>query len=455
MKKGFVVLIMLCFGAFGGIFFVWSSLNQNKTDIRMKERVLYGDSKEAEELVFTSQANLSNQLFWRTEHILGGQDLCKTEFTTDFSQDILDVSEEAHRKAEDYFHLDWGYQGRYWSDGEFIEQLVQENDISGWYTKTFRLQDEYPYYPVEIQLSLGSLQADFGSEVSENHKKMLRQLEQELAAYFHVPIYEDTLRLVIKADEEGDFSVYVSDATCGMSEKVSSQCIVADQAIWFTFSSIDGVSDSMTKKYLDGLPEGAGVYRLPYRTEEGIPHFETDKLEQVYSISADTVFYDSVVDENAHRILIHTQKSGKQFLSVLSSDTGACVQEIPMESIAEDETVTLRCKDGAVLIYSYNQLIVLDGADGKYSISLDVDATNKLEDVVTDNWDFAWKEGKLAILTTDNSGVYYVFVYNSNGLSYQGKYMDSLTLRKTWKKRESSVILYDNEKMSIQWSSRK
>lgn len=344
MKKSFVIFIILCLTAFGGTVFVWASLNQDKTDIQLKEKVLYGDSKEADDLVFTLQADLSDRLFWKTKHILGNENLGETEFTTDFTKDMFDESEETDSEEQkDYFQLDWGYQG-----------------------------------------------------------------EQELAAYFHVPIDKDTLRLVLKVEEEGHVSVCESNATCGMAEVISSQCIVANHAIW-------------------------------------------DKLEQVYSISADTEFYNYVVDENAHRILIHTEREGKQYLTVLSSDTGICVQTIPFETSWEEEIETFRYKDGAVLLYFSNRLVVLEEREGKYSICLDVEVDDKLQDAVTNDWDFAWKEDKLAILTGDDLGVYYVFIYDRNGLLYEGKYRESLRLGNTWKAPETFFVLYDNANMNVQW----
>lgn len=451
MKKAFVFIMVLCFAAFGGTVFVWASLNQDKTDIQLKEKVLYGDSKEADDLIFTLQANLSDRLFWKTKHVLGRKDTCETEFAADFSKDMFDESEETDSgEQKDYFRLDWGDQGGQWENDAFINQFVQENHISGWYTKTFHLQDEYSYYPVKIQLSLDKLKADSDYEATESQQKMLQQVEQELAAYFHVPIYNDTLRLAIKVEEEGHVSVCESNATCGMGEVIFSQCIVANHAIWFTFSKGDGVPEQLAKKYLSGLPEGAGVYRLPYRTEGGIPQFETDKLEQVYSISADTDFYDYVVDEAAHRILIHTEQDGEQYLTVLSSDTGTCVQKIPFETPLE-EMVTFRYKDGAVLLYSSNRLAVLEEREGKYSISLDVKTDGKLQDVITSNWDFAWKDGRLAILTGDDLGVYHVFIYDRNGLLYEGKYRESLILGYTWKRPEAFFVLYDNSNMQLEW----
>lgn len=80
-----------------------------------------------------------------------------------------------------------------------------------------------------------------------------------------------------------------------------------------------------------------------------------------------------------------------------------------------------------------------------------MEVDDKLQDAVTNDWDFAWKEDKLAILTGDDLGVYYVFIYDRNGLLYEGKYRESLRLGNTWKGPETFFVLYDNANMNVQW----
>lgn len=448
MKKSIVLLSILCFSAVVGMILLWVSLNQDKTDIRLNEGVLYGDSREAENLMFTLQASLYDRVFWKTRHTLGRENQSETECITDFSREMFHRSEEKIVEAqEDYFQLDWGYDGFDGSDEEFINKFVEENNISGWYSKTFRLQDEYAYYPVKIRLSLNNLKADSDHKATESQRKMLQQVEQKLASYFHVPVYDETMRLLITTDDEGRVMTCDVSTANTLEETISFDCIVADHAIWFTFSGGYRVSDQRVKKYLSDLPGGAGVYKLPYRIEEGIPQFETDRLEQVYAISEDTSFHDYVVDEDVHRILIHTKKDGKQSLTVLSSETGVCVQEIPLKLLSEDEDamVSLQYKEGAVLLSSEDQLIVLEETEGNYNIALDVDPTDKLLGYCQD---FAWSGDKLAMFTGGYSvGEYHIFVYGREGLLYEGKYRESLALEGA----EGSVVSYDDTPIDLQW----
>ena len=454
MKKSIVLLSILCFSAVVGMILFWVSLNQDKTDIRLNENVLYGDSREAENLMFTLQASLYDRVFWKTRHTLGKENQSEPECITDFSQEMFHRSEEEIVEAqEDYFQLEWGYNGFGAGDEDFINKFIQENNISSWYSKTFRLQDEYAYYPAKIQLSLNNLKEDSNHEATESQREMLQQVEQKLASYFHVPVYDETMRLLITTDDKGTVMTWDVSTANTLEETISCDCIVADHAIWFTFSGGYRVSQ-MAKKYLSGLPGGAGVYKLPYRVEEGIPQFETDRLEQVYAISEDTSFHDYVVDEDAHRILIHTKKDGKQSLTVLSSETGACVQEISLKSLSgdEDAMVSLKYKEGAVLLTSENQLIVLEETEGNYNIVLDVDPTDKLPGYYQD---FAWSGDKLAMFTGGYSvGEYHIFVYGRDGLLYEGKYRESLTfegLEGTAKNTEYSFVSYDDTHIDLQW----
>lgn len=456
MKKSFVMLSLLCLAAIAGMVFFWVSLSRDKVDVRLNEIVLYGDPGEAENLAFTLQANFYGfgEVLWKTEHILGGENRSKTECTADFFWNMSSKSdEEVLEEQEDYFELYWGYEGLVKNDG-YIDKLIKENNISGYFSKTFWLRDEYDYYPLRIELSLDDLKRDSDHPATEEQEKMIRQLEQKLASYFHMPVDEEELRVLLVTDDKGKPTTNELRGSNTLDDIISSQCIVADQAVWFTFSIYyNDVLDQKAEQCLSNLPKGAGVYRLPYQIREGIPYFDADQLEQVYAIPADTSLGEYVVDQNAHRILIHTKKAGKQYITVLSSETGACVQEIPLESLSGDEEdrVSLQHKEGVVLAYSFygGRLIVLEQTEGNYRISLDV--INAVDELPY-GWDFAWNGHKLAMFAEDGPGVHYIYVYGRDGLLYEGKYWESLVLEEKKQNSGYSVVKYDSDApINLQW----
>ena len=456
VKKSFILLSLLCLAAIAGTVFFWVSLNRDKVDVRLNESVMYGDPREADNLSFTLQADLYGKVWWKTEHILGGENQSETECTVDFFRNMsYEPDEEVLEEQEDYFRLYWGYDGVIENDeykDEYINKLIQENR----FTKTFQLQDEYDYYPLKIEMSLNNLKRDSDHQAAGDQEKMIQQLEQKLASYFHIPVDNEKMRVLIMTDDRGNITSEQWAKENALTETISSQCIVADQAVWFTFSiHYNDVRDQNAKKCLSDLPKGAGVYRLPYQIKEGIPYFDVDQLEQVYAIPADTSLGEYVVDQNARRILIHTQKAGKQYITVLSSETGACVQEIPLESLSGDEEdrVSLQHKEEVVLAYSDGgRLIVLEETEGIYRISLDVNAVDGVSYVL---WDFAWNGDKLAMFAWNGDGrvgVHYVYVYGRNGLLYKGKYWESLILDEKKQNSEYSFVGYDiYTPVNLQW----
>ena len=448
MKKSLVLSGILCATAFVGVVLIGTSLYRDTRTVQLKENVLYGDPGEAGGLTFTLSADLFDRVFWKTEHTLGAGKQGKTECTADFSGDEpAESGNEALAGQEDYFQICWGYDGIDGSDDSLYEKLIQENNISSWYSKTFRLKDEYDYYPMRIELSLGHLREDPEHEATADQKKVIRRVEEELASYFHIPVYDETMRVLITTDDEGKLMHGDLSTADTLQETISSQCIVADHAVWFAFSRGYDVSGQAAGKYLNGLPGGAGVYRLPYQVKEGIPHFETDRLEQVHSISADTVLSDYIVDPDARRILIHTEREGKHEITVLSSETGEYVDKILLKSLPGDEMVSLRYKEGAVMISSEGRRIVLEEAQGSYRISMDVETAEESYYCR----DFAWNGDKLAVFAGEGQGGYYVFVYGREGLLYRGRYVESMVMGEGRKDPEISFISYDDANVNLRW----
>lgn len=447
MKKSLCILLFLVMLGTGGIVLVGHSLNQSKTDVRVKEKVVYGDAKEAKGLVVTSwNFGAARTILWKTRCTLGEKNIEQAEFLTDFSVNSFEsVLQDCERNnKEEYFYVNWGAEGGN-RMAEKLEPLLQGSKFS---VQSVKLKDYYEYYPVSVRFSLGNVVMDGTVPLSEKNREMVSQLEQDIASYFHMEIYEDTMVIRKSKDEQGNTVAEDISGKGTLSEVFPVDTMASSNAAWFVFSNN---SNGLAEKYVKNLPEGAGVYMLPYTLEGDEIHFQTENIRHVMDFSENMRFQDYAVDEKAHRIIMRTEKHGKQYLTILSCDTGEKIQEIPL-GWEKEEGIELSCEDDVVLLRSDNRFMVLEESQGQYERKLDVDSTERYRETEDEPVSAAWRDGKLAVLTDTMKGVYYIFVYDKSGLVYEGKYRESIALKENWKVDSEGALQYSgNLDRKIQW----
>ncbi|MBP3569243.1 MAG: hypothetical protein J6K04_08780 [Lachnospiraceae bacterium] len=463
MKKLWIVFVGLLVLGIGTLVVLPGFVLQEADKVQITEHVLSGDSATVEGVTVTGYSHYNGQLFWNTVYTAGEEATVETEY--DFS-----VDQKLSRNRADSFswNQERGYGCFQWMSGlsggwgmssngglSITNDNIERRELTAAYealaaetkageenSKMICLNDYMTYYPLEINLQdSGSVRYSFNTE----------ELSEAYASYFKIPI-EEIIDYEIKMEKDENGKIISLGG--GVKEfrfqwNVASVC--TDTDIYFTFCPYSG------GKRLDTslIPGGFGIYRQPYRTENGETIIQPEKLEVVYALSDDFYAGDTLLlDVNARdQLLILTDNETETCFQVVDLETLELVQEGKFphaEADARFVQVVRVTDEFLVLHYEKNYFTVVDWQEDRgyaHQFTMQVAQDDVIYNFYWQNQnDFDWN-GEQLIFTCYSMNQFSVAetcnfdlaVYDATGQIYHGLYTNSLATEQEYDKDRETI----------------
>jgi len=245
--------------------------------------------------------------------------------------------------------------------------------------------------------------------------------------------------------------------------------IVTSDACYFTF---DPHSSDGNLVDLSHLPDGFGIFRLPYRDaqEEGWPRtisvLDYEALDMVYPLDPEAYLFSMHTDAEETQLILHTLENDRYMLTVIDLDTMATLQKLDLTArpqyfgepvVGEDFIITA--------MYTEDQrqaLVLARTAEGLYEMAylcpLEHDDLSSAT-VVSEAMSFdgerlavagflrVKREGYASVETCD----YSLAVYDKSGLLYCAEFDSSLDSGYNEKRYEFFCMPFGYPPIQLEW----
>lgn len=444
MRRATILLVLLLVLSVGGVCFAASGVYEARDQVTLTEDVRYGDRSAANGLTVRVDSTYNDHLFWDTTCTLDAQTRTETEYSFSASA-VNETRPRAYSgislSAQPLFGLDLNATA-----GLGLAYLELFNSLEPGEEKSavVYLKDYMDYYPISVSLDLpGAYDSLEGSEVPDwdPDPGTPSYALFKIRDYFKIPVLEEEFyEISVKKYEAGNVNgASGMDATGSDHFNMTMFSALTDDACYFTFDA-----HSQEGKLMDvsELPDGYGIYRLPYeedRRDESngkIYSVDADALEMVYPLGPEITPVSMSVDPEQSKLLLHAMEEDEYSLTVIDIETMATLQKLEIEGAPEEIY-----EEGGYLaiLLSGSRLAVVAVTDsGGYELRWICDVSpDEFENTLF--WRgsaLAFDGERLAVVgqPIDEYGRYYddscnfsLAVYEPSGLAYYGEYWNSLS----------------------------
>ena len=322
-----------------------------------------------------------------------------------------------------------------------------------------RVADYYETYPLDINVVLPDM--FYGTQpayqLGPEQDAMTR-----IQDFFQIPVLDDQyLEVEVGKSVNGGSSVGMNSTEQGDSFDFYTQSVATDDAFYFFFSDRTQLGKQVDTSR---IPGGYGVYRLPYGRvdtdepytgqEDGWHSYDVfaDQLECIYAVDPEVTLSYLAASGDGTRIFLHTIEGEDYVLYVLDAASGAELQRIVVGPFGPDDWWERTDGPDFQFVRFPNEFFLYAlTEDGLLEQALHVKFSDIEQDeeylpwYSTQNRDFAWQDGRLAIVCNSRSDIqdgeqypsrhHYslgcglsVSVYADDALQYYGIYDSTLDL---------------------------
>lgn len=444
MRKALALTLALLVLGVAGAWTAAAQVYQTRDQVTFQGATLQGDPARGLGLEVELMSDYDSRLFWTTSFALGEESQAETEYS--FSSVPIYSWEDTEyigvRMGVDVgglaaFDLEEEPTGM----GRAWQELLEDTAPGEQGERVVRVADYLEYYPMSVTLSLpdvyfqleGGERVDPGDLFPGSGEEAARRIQE----YFKIPVLEeDRVRIHLDKDPSGALGSMGVASTGSDTYVPDTWSVLTGTACYFTIST-----RSQEGKLMDmsQLPEGYGVYCLPYRpsTQEEPAWVDGEGLELVWPLDPETEILDLTASPQGDRLLLHTMEDGWYTITVWDLATREVTQTIPL---AQQEQVQQGYQvydqgDFLVLFLPLEQkLAVLTLEGGTYELEFTAPLSERGQEwhysmaLAFDGQRLAWvssqySQGISLICSCD----LLVEVYTAQGLTYQGTYRCSLS----------------------------
>lgn len=441
MKKAFVLFASMFLLGLGGICVLPGIILQEADNVTLSEQVVLGDSSMVEGVTIHTVNDAMYHLLWDTTLVMGEEPVTEFEFSKDSKRLTTRTRGQSWLEEDEYSCISlnsWLAGGWSTSSGGNID--IDNGSVRG-------LEEAYKELAAETapgeekskQLFLNQYIEYFPVTVSLDTMWITENLSEAYSEFFKIPVPKDTTYTIsVEKNKRGDIT--------GIGGRSGEQNIYtwrtvsarSEEACYFSFYrfTLDG-----TRIKTDLIPGGFGIYRQPYRIEDGDVVMNPEELSMVYSLEEEA-YPDSnmFLDVNAAgQLLIVTDTDTATKLQVVDLTTFEKLQQVEIPRPAGDvrfESVTRIKDDFLLLSYRDGYFALIDwngerGYEHQFTMQVSEDDPIWRCHYVGQN-DMDWNGTQLIYITcTDGeewrkSCDFTVSVYDATGKVYQGEYKSSL-----------------------------
>ncbi|MFR1724908.1 hypothetical protein [Emergencia timonensis] len=446
MKKTIAAAVMVFALALLALIAIYFYVNPQQDQVAIEETVLFGDTKAAEGLTFTTTAcdSCSRKLLWKTEYVVSEQPKTTTQFqrvkddvySPDADLDYIELEEDCFISSSDIL-----------SD-EIVRTLPEDHpvisDVASRTTngktreETHRLREYYQYYPVKLSMDISGINIDKASLHTD---------------YFKIPVPADySIKVTVKKDEKGKIIRYEMAPVHSYFEPeieglfTTNGCFVALPDLKYEAdhkSTTEEDDDSwLYMKDLRLSQAMRGIHFVPFVAEENKGNklrADFDNAKLIVPLPSTSQVLRMQQSQDQKKIIVLLRERGELVLSVIDAASKKVLQRTPLQQISAQRNMNMiKEKDGRLLIVADDgQIHLLTQVRNQYRIEI----SGSLEQVVKRGefsslpsyWSFDYDGENLALATFSEpfDGRYpncsvYVFLYGQSKLKYAGYYKNSL-----------------------------
>lgn len=478
MRKALIVMALLFSLSVGGTAAVFARVNEQRDQVVLTERILFGNVSHAEGLSVTARSHMDGHLHWATTRIIGAQ----PETTTDFRF----TAEEEREYNIDYepeglrihgLH-DLVHRGSNWDEKETSEGL-SGLDLAYWELfqqaqpgeenkeAIIRIGDYYDYYPIEVTVQLpnyefntAGFEEGYYLARDEAEENQMRLLGLALQNYLKIPVLQtQTMWISVDKRENGLMGGYGSGSGDGDHFWMNTYNALTDDGCYFILSnrSADGVIMDFSQ-----IPGGYGIHKIPYELNSGygVESVDYNGISMVYPLAEDSQILWFTTEQDKDRLLLLTLEEERDYvLRVIDCADMSTVQEILLASDEKQGIHSYVCRDGyLVLRRANNGLVLLEERDGLYEMAIDIPLTDA-EQITYGVGETLWDGEKLAMAVgtqyedrhNGDMSCFSAAVYDSTGALFGAKYTSSLDTKNYDYYHSLSCTLVENDPIRLEW----
>lgn len=439
-KRLFVTVLALVLSVTGVVWSTWD-VSRGEEAVTITEKVISGDPAAAAGLTVSTYGELDNQLFWDTAYTVGEPELTHAAFTYHYverSYEYEAAYKGVYMNTDPYADVDWET-----NDGlaSAVQALREQTPVGQKGTATVYLKDYYEFYPLSISLEFPGTTLDTFTYYYNLKRGYSLSGEYDaiayLTEYFKIPVVpEHTIQIDLVNDS--GFSTGFSDENGYWMDSVS---VLTDDACYFTFDCHYGETGLVDLSY---LPDGYGIFRMPYTMENDAAAMQYEQLSMVYPLDPNIELWYLRTNEDKDTLYLHTIEDGCYVVTVIDCATMQTVQrlEVCRWDMEFSGIWLYEYPDFFCTLMGYEKLAVIaKEADGEYAVRYILNMRELLgeelfADVVNSSFlAFAFDGQKLAIVSylredrwnyDDTTCGFRVLAFDKNGMLYHGEYYTSL-----------------------------
>ncbi len=460
MKKSIWLVVLLTIVSIGILGTAIVVMDQKK-EVVLTERTLYGDKNAAQGLELELNVNSENRLHWNIRHQFGtGETETIFKFGERHAKDspnwlwgddegirvglgMRSLTSMSNNNAERFasYYEDSGHK-------ELVQKLVQgaieRTETGERHSELIYLKEYMDVYPIVMDSSYNIGEIDLN----------------KFREYFQIPIQEQYgIRITIEKDENGTIrSISLNNGEMD-NPQIENFTVKTENGCFFTFQEMNGNSRLFN---ISRLP-AYGVYYIPYtdyisdtgeRSENGKHLLSFEDMQVVYPMNSLIRLEQLALSRDKSHIYLLVQDCGILKFIAINAKTVQITQMIDLMNMPEGTSyapfnLSYEYDDFIAVHTAGNKIFIIEKTeDGRFEHVLTADVQDILDMGVCCNWTsrayynhtewkdedsnttMAWDGERLAITSFRWNNQYFchfdLAVYDQSGLLYCGEYRNSL-----------------------------
>lgn len=386
MKKVLLALSLVLILAASTAAYGASAIFTTRDQVVYTEERLFGDPAALEGVTVNVRSTENYQLYWNSTFSPAHPELQHTEYEF-FEVEAYDRFQTGKRELWEYGGLSlFGHPSK---SLDLAEVELHENpaplaqayrDLAKGMapgqdaSREILLKDYMEFYPLDYGMFAPEVDS-FGTGIEGYEQYSEEYVCAWLENYFRIPVLEDEYCEISVRRTDGE---YISGWGFGITNTgdrfaMGTASAVTEEAAYFSF---DAHSDDEKLVDLSLLPDGFGVYRLPFTdvSLEGVTGsgrvvkcVDVHNLEMICPLDPNLRLLDLTIDYQMERLMVHSIKEGTYTIIFVDMTTGAVLQKLPVMAAEEGGLSRYQFEDFWVTMnYITDEVAVItrDGAEG-------------------------------------------------------------------------------------------
>ena len=455
MKKVLLALSLALILAVSVAAYGASAIFATRDQVVYTEERFFGDPAALEGVTVNVRTTENYQLYWNSTFSPAHPELQHTEYEF-FEVEAYDRFQTGKRELREYRGLSlFSYPSKALG---YAEEHIHENpaplaqayrDLAKGMTpgqnasREILLKDYMEFYPLDYGMFAPDVDS-FGTGVEGYEQYSEEYICAWLENYFRIPVLENEYCEISVNRTDGE---YISgwgfgSANTGDRFAMGTMSAVTREAAYFFF---DAHSDSGKLVDLSLLPDGFGVYRLPF-TDIGLEGVtgsgrvvkcvDVHELEMICSLDPNMRLRDLTIDYQLEQLMVHSIEEETYYITFVDMATGAVLQKLPVMAAEEGVVSRYQFDDFWVLVNHFTNevaVVTADGAGG-HKVALLTGGMPEANDGAFLYPDIMAFDGQRLVMGSPEFGArwsgsgsdLYITAFDSTGLIYHGLWQSSL-----------------------------